>query len=220
MLKRAGEVCKYGVPGFSGKLTESEHALYRTALEGVKGQLQELTMLAEQLNQIALKPDSIGNGRTALNNTEHFLTTGHPPTQWQILRKVLNLELGSVLLCTRNGAEGREYAIVQRFPVESLYAKANGQTAVLELGNDCIVLVGDYLKRARLTIQFMASDAVAHAQEIIWNNSNGQDMSRVVRSISAQFKQAVSERVQAGREHATVSLGRKQSMSIGFKRRT
>jgi hypothetical protein len=218
MLKRAGEVCKYRVPGFSGSLTESEHALYRTALGAVKGQLRELTTLSEQLNQIPQHPESNGIGGTPLTDTENSLMTRHPPTQWQVLRKVLSLELGNVLLCARNADAGKEYAIVQQFPAESLYAKANGQTAVLEKGNDCVVLVGDYVKRARLTIQFMASDAVAHAQEIIWKNSNGRDMSRVVRSISAQFTHAVSETVRVEKEHASLSFGRRPSIGIGFKR--
>lgn len=218
MLKRAGETCKYAVPGFPGRLTESEHAIYRTALEAVKGQLHELTSLAEQLNQIDPRPEFYGNGRTPLTDKEDWLIAGHPPTKWQVLRKVLSLELGSVLLCARNEGAGKEYAIVQQFPVESLYAKANGHTAVLERGSDCVVLVGDYVKRARLTIQFMASDAVAHAQEIIWKNSNGRDMSRVVRSISAQFTHAVSEGVQAEKEHTSLSFGRRPTMGIGFKR--
>jgi len=199
-------------------LTESEHAIYRTALEAVKSQLQKLTALTEQLNQIAPHPESNANSATALTSTEISLMAGHPPTQWQVLREVLSLELGSVFLCARNEGAGKEYAIVQQFPAESLYAKANGQTTVLESGNDCIVLVGDYVKRARLTIQFMASDAVAHAQQIVWENSKGRDMSRVVRSISAQFNEAVSEEVHAGREHATISLGKRQSTGIGFKR--
>jgi len=52
----------------------------------------------------------------------------------------------------------------------------------------------------------MASDTVSRAQEIIWNNSNGRDISRVIQAISDQFNEAVVERVETRQNRSVYDL--------------
>jgi hypothetical protein len=198
MLKRSGELCRYCVPGFAGRLTESEHNLYLEGLTVVKKQLLELSDFSQQLDEVAKRHDVCSAMAACRNGAESLLTTSKPPASWKVVNRILKLELGSILLCSRTEGEGQDYAIIQRFLPQSLYAKANGAIVVQAQGNDTTLLVQDYIERVRHTLRFMASDTVARAQEIIWKNSNGRDVGRVVQAISDQFNEAVAEKIGTG----------------------
>ena len=219
MLKRFGEPCRYCVPGFPGRLTESEHNLYLEALGLVKKQLLELSDFSQQLDKVAEWQDFEAPLKTIRDGTESVLTTPKPPGSWKVLNQILKLELGSIVLCRHHEGEGQDYAIIQKFLPQSLYAKANGAIVVLAQGNDPAALVQEYIERARHTLRFMASDAVARAQEVVWKRAEGQDVSRVVRAISDQFSEAVAERTQLNHDHSvSVALERHQN-GFGFSRR-
>lgn len=91
------------------------------------------------------------------------------------MNQILKLELGAILLCSHEDGDGQDYAIIQRFLPQSPYAKSNGAIVVQAQGNDPALLVHEFIERARHTLRFIASDAVARAQEIIWKNTNGRD---------------------------------------------
>ena len=78
MLKRSGELCRYCVPGFAGRLTESEHNLYLEALSAVKKQLLELSDFSHQLDQVVELCES-GGIAVSRNGAESILTTPKPP---------------------------------------------------------------------------------------------------------------------------------------------
>jgi hypothetical protein len=219
MLKRSGELCRYCVPGFAGRLTESEHNLYLEALGAVKKQLLELSDFSHQLNQVAELCESASGVTVSRNGTESVLTTPKPPASWKVVNQILKLELGSILLCSHEDGDGKDYAIVQRFLPQSLYAKAHGAIVVQAQGNDPTILVQDYIERVRHTLRFMASDAVARAQEIIWKNSNDRDVSRVVRAISDQFNEAVAEKIETGHNTRMSILTENQNNGVRFTRR-
>jgi hypothetical protein len=219
MLKRSGELCRYCVPGFAGRLTESEHNLYLEALSAVKKQLLELSDFSHQLNQVAELCESASGITVSRNGADSVLTTPKPPASWKVVNQILKLELGSILLCSREDGDGLDYAIVQRFLPQSLYAKAHGATVVQAQGNDPTILVQDYIERVRHTLRFMASDAVARAQEIIWKNSNDRDVSRVVRAISDQFNEAVAEKIETGQNSRMSILTENQHNGVRFSRR-
>jgi hypothetical protein len=219
MLKRSGELCRYCVPGFSGRLTESEHKLYLEALSVVKNQLLELTDFSDQLNKVAEWHEVGGGMATSRNGVESNLTTQKPPVSWKVMNRILKFELGSILLCGRDEGEGKEYAIIQRFLPQSLYAKANGELVILSQGDDPVHLVQEYVERARHTLRFMASDTVARAQEIVWKKSGGQDMSRVIRAISEQLKEAVAEKIQTTNNQSVSVVTENHRNGVRFTRR-
>jgi hypothetical protein len=219
MLKRSGELCRYCVPGFAGRLTESEHNLYLEAQSVVKKQLLELSDFSHQLDRVAEMCESANGITVSRNGAESVLTTTKPPASWKVVNQILKLELGSILLCSHENGDGLDYAIVQRFLPQSLYAKAHGAIVVQAQGNDPTILVLDYIERVRHTLRFMASDAVARAQEIIWKNSNDRDVSRVVRAISDQFNQAVAEKIEVGQNSRISNLTENQHNGVRFTRR-
>lgn len=218
VLKRSGEPCRYCVPGFAGRLTESENRLYLEALSTVKKQLLELSEFSQQLDKVAEWRNleiSTGASRNGLNS---LLTTPKPAASWNVERQILKLELGSILLCSRCDGEGRDYAIIQKFLPQSLYAKAHGAVVVLAQGNDAVALVHEYVERARHTLRFMASDSVARAQEIAWKKADGRDVSRVVRAISDQFTEAVSQKNQLDLDRAVSGPSERHQNRFGFTR--
>jgi hypothetical protein len=219
MLKRSGELCRYCVPGFAGRLTESEHNLYLEALAVVKKQLLELSDFSQQLDEVAKRHDVCAAMMASRNGAESILTTTKPAASWKVVNRIVKLELGSILLCSRTGGEGQDYAIIQRFLPQSLYAKANGAIVVQAQGNDPALLVQEFIERARHTLRFMASDAVARAQEIIWKNSNGRDVSRVVRAISDQFNDVVAEKIEIAQKRSVSVLTENQQNGVRFTRR-
>jgi hypothetical protein len=194
MLKRSGELCRFCVPGFAGRLTESEHNLYLEALSVVKKQLLELSDFSRQLDKVAEWCESGDGEMVSRNGAESILATSKPPASWKVVNQILKLELGSILFCSHAAGDGQDYAIIQQFLPQSLYAKAHGAIVVQAQGNDPTRLVQEYIERTRHTLRFMASDTVARALEIIWKNSNGRDVDRVAQAISDQFNEAVAEK--------------------------
>jgi len=219
MLKRSGELCRYCVPGFAGRLTESENRLYLEALSTVKKQLLELSDFSQQLDKVAEWPNLEISTRASRNGLDSPLATSKPAASWNVIRQILQLELGSIALCHHHEGEGQDYAIIQKFLPQSLYAKANGAIVVLAQGNDPAALVQEYIERARHTLRFMASDAVARAQEVVWKRSEGRDVSRVVRAISDQFSEAVSEKAHLNRVRSVSVARERQQNGFGFTRR-
>jgi hypothetical protein len=181
--------------------------------------LLELSDFSHQLDQVAESCGSGGGIAVSRNGAESILTTPKPPASWKVVNQILKLELGSILLCSHEDGDGLDFAIVQRFLPQSLYAKAHGAIVVQAQGNDPTILVQDYIERVRHTLRFMASDAVARAQEIIWKNSNDRDVSRVVRAISDQFNEAVAEKIETGQNTRMSILADNQHNEVRFTRR-
>ncbi len=112
MLKRSGELCRYCVPGFAGRLTESEHNLYLEALSAVKKQLMELSDFSRQLDQVVEWCESPGGIAVSRNGAESVLTTPKPHASWKVMNQILKLELGSILLCSHEDGDGLDFASV------------------------------------------------------------------------------------------------------------
>ncbi|MGO9609934.1 MAG: hypothetical protein ACLPT4_09885 [Verrucomicrobiia bacterium] len=97
----------------------------------------------------------------------------------------------AVLLC-RHPTEN-EFAIIQRFPAESAYAKANGQGEILLKNADAGHLVNEYAGRAQHTLRFMASNLVSKAQRVAFEQFPEHNPGRVTRAISDRCLLAVGE---------------------------
>lgn len=196
MLKRDGESCKYSVPDFDGKLTRSEFDSYNEAFETIKDELAALTQIKADLKELSVNPGVFAIPDAQF--TEKALETKHSERgdlnlQWDIRSRLLKLTCTDVFLCERMTSEGKQFAVIERYGNESLYAKANGNTNVLLVSNDAHQAVQDYAARADHTLHFMASNMVATAQRVVWQRVASQNPSRVIRAISERCSKAIGD---------------------------
>ncbi|MGA9452412.1 MAG: hypothetical protein WBW41_13835, partial [Verrucomicrobiia bacterium] len=113
------------------------------------------------------------------------------------------------LLCQRKN----EFAVIERFKDESLFAKANGNAQILLDGNDPMKLANEFKENAQLTLEFMASNMVAKAQKIVWGQYQGERAGRLVEAISERCRLAVSNEETISQ---TQELGHSHSKSRGM----
>jgi len=77
---------------------------------------------------------------------------------------LLNLGQSDILLCQQQN----EFTVIERFRDESPYAKANGNAEITLEGNDARQLAAAFNANTKHTLEFMASNQVATAQKVIW----------------------------------------------------
>jgi hypothetical protein len=100
---------------------------------------------------------------------------------------VLNLQQSEILLCQRDG----QYAIIERFQEDSLYARTNGIADILMQGNDLGELSANFRDAAQHTLEFMASNLTAKAQKVAWEQFPNNRPGEIVAAISERCRQAV-----------------------------
>lgn len=221
MLKRDGESCKYSVPDFEGKLTRSEFDSYNEAFETIKDELAAITQIKADLKEL-----NVNLGMLAIPNDQfakQTLETKHSEQgdlnlRWDIRSRLLKLTCADVFLCERTTSEGKQFAVIERYGNESLYAKANGNANVLLVSNDAQQAVQDYATRADHTLHFMASNMVATAQKVVWQRVASQNPSRVIQAISERCSKAIGEaqdEIQAKILERKLSNRQKQSVGQG-----
>ena len=103
----------------------------------------------------------------------------------------------AIFLCRE--CAGNECAIIQRFSPESAYAKANGQDEILSRGADPRHLVSEYAALVQHTLRFMASNLVAKAQRVAFEQFPEHRPGKVVRAISERCMLAVGESLMLAR---------------------
>jgi hypothetical protein len=166
----------YTVPGFEGRLWENEVDGYRAAFSAIYPQVQTAKDLNEQLRG---EEQSAGAGEI---NTPQ---TG----RWEVRAALLKLNPGEVLLCQR----GEDFAAIERFGEDSPFAKMNGPAQMLWEGKDAQGVAEAFKADARLTLEFMASNCVAKAQKIVWEQYPDHRPGHIVAAISERCRQAVAE---------------------------
>jgi len=170
MLKRHGEMVEHWVPGYDLPLRRSELNAYNEAFRAIQGEFEEVAGIQKQLDKLTKGVQSESSG----------LLIEASATHWRVEARLLKLRKSEVLLCHRPG----EYAVIQRFPEDAHYAKANGCTDVLLTSSDASQLVSEYAAQAQHTLCFMASNLVAKAQKIIWERFSENNPVRVMRTLS------------------------------------
>ncbi|HOW78706.1 MAG TPA: hypothetical protein P5037_08335, partial [Candidatus Paceibacterota bacterium] len=90
------------------------------------------------------------------------------------------------------------------------YAQTNGNAQMLWKGNDAQALTEAFKDDARLTLEFMASNLVAKAQKIVWEQYPDHRPGHIVTAISKRCHQAVAS-------EETVSQTMTQSVSHGIR---
>ncbi len=188
---RDGEQQEYVVPGDFRHYTETEVKGYRVAFSAIADEFESLTGLKKQLE----KP--------AAPSPEKEICTSQLGV-WQVRSTLLNLGQSDILLCQQQN----EFAVIERFRDESPYAKANGNAEITLEGNDARQLAAAFNANTKHTLEFMASNQVATAQKVIWEQFPDHRPGHLVAAISERCRLAVTN-------EETISQTRKLNQSTG-----
>lgn len=202
LVRKGGETADFEIPNCVSRLTRSEMNGYRAAFGAIGNEFVSLKELKEQLD----KPNHVRA------STEKEICTSEIGV-WQVRSTLLNLGQSDILLCQRKN----EFAVIERFRDESLFAKANGNAQILLDGNDPMRLANEFKENAQLTLEFMASNMVAKAQKIVWQQHAGDREQRLIEAISERCRLAVSneETISQTQEKGhSNSLSRNRGMHI------
>jgi hypothetical protein len=207
MLKRKGQIVEDIGNGLTAQFTRTERDAYTTAFEAIKPEFEQLTRIKLRLDRFqrrsAERPaDSFGMGVT-------FAVDG---VEWQSQVRLLKLPASEIFL--GRDPSGTSFAVIQRFQDEPPYAKANGNAEILLRGDDASQLVREYAAEVRHTLRFMASDLVAKAQRVAWEQFPEQNPGKIVRAISKRCQQVAGNR-ETVMERESVSLSIRQGRGIG-----
>ena len=173
-----GEPQEYNVPGdIIRHFTETEIKGYRAAFSAIANEFEYLTELKKQLEKSA----------TVSTSLEKEICTSRIGV-WQVHSTLLNLGQSDILLCQRQN----EFAVIERFRDELPYAKANGNAEITLEGNDARQLAAAFHANASHTLEFMASNQVATAQKVIWEQFPDHRPAQLVASISERCRLAVT----------------------------
>jgi len=184
MLTRNGQPAEHTVPGFAGLLTRSELDAYDAAFRTIRRDFAELEKLQDGVDHLEKIP---WEHRAVLRHFTSFLSGNG--TRWDAYGVLLKSSASEVLLCRKT--DGTEWAAIQRLPENAPYAKAHGATDVLLTGNDARTVTNEYAAQAQHTLRFMASDLVAKAQKIVWDQYPHANPDLVMRALSERCAHAV-----------------------------
>jgi hypothetical protein len=190
MLKRNGETCRYQVPGFAGRLTETERAAYTQAVSSVEEQLRQFQQAVIALSDLEQHmPDWTElptNGSTEKAQT--ISVQGNRGGPWHVLRVLSKTARNEVLFCVRPSGNDREFGVVEKFDPNSAYAKAHGASEVLMTSNDPRLLLQDHLENERAILQLFRRDIEATVEESLSEKYPGKNLSRVIKAVGARCK--------------------------------
>jgi hypothetical protein len=178
LKRQGGEPTDYSVPGSPSRFTESEIKGYRAAFGVIASEFQSLAELKKQLEKPA----------TVVPSPEKEICTSKLGV-WQVLSTLLNLGPSDILLCQKQN----DFAVIEKFRDNVLYAKANGNAEILLERNNPRELAAAFNANARHTLEFMASNEVATAQRVIWTQFHEHRPERLVAAISERCRLAVAD---------------------------
>jgi hypothetical protein len=168
---------RYQVPGHPGRFSESEIEGYRAAFGPIAKEVETVKDFAKQLQIERQFPQS------------DDMEIDTPQTgRWEVGEALVNLKRGEILLCRR----GDEFAVIERFDQDSPYAQAKGQAEILMQGNDANQVADEFKANAQRTLEFMASNATAKAQKIVWEQFYEQKPDEIMAAISERCHQAAA----------------------------
>jgi len=168
-----GEPACYTVPDHFRMLTATEIQGYRAAFGAIWDEYTELNRIRKGLE------------KSSATSSEKEIQTSRLGV-WQVQSALLNLGQSDVLLCRKQG----RFAVIEWFRAESLYAKANGRAEILLEGADARKLAAEFADHARHTLEYMASDHVARAQKVIWEQYPDNRPGKLVATISERCRLA------------------------------
>ncbi len=184
MLKRKGQIVEDIAGGSTAGFTHGERRAYRTAFEAIRPQFEQLTELKHQM--MGLRHRTLRPGADSFRTGTVMAIAG---VEWRSEVRLLKTPASEIFLCRNPLAPA--FAVIQRFEADSPYAKANGNAEILLRGDDASGLVREFAAEARHTLRFMASNLVAGAQRVAWEQFPEQNPGKVVRAISDRCRQLV-----------------------------
>jgi hypothetical protein len=186
MLKRHGEIPGSIVPGSTVRLTTGQFNAYTAAFATIQPEFDEMRQIERQVKRFT----EMTLDRST-DSDDGAVTIVADGTEWQAQAQLLKLPKSAIFLCRER--MGNECAIIQRFSPESTYAKANGQDEILSRAADPRHLVSEYAALFQHTLRFMASNLVAKAQRVAFEQFPEHRPGKVVRAISERCLLAVGE---------------------------
>ena len=207
MVTRNGQPAEHTVPGFAGRLTRGELDAYNSAFKAIRSDFAELEKLQTQVNRLArIRWDHPASLRhfTSLKTADG--------TQWDAYGILLKSANSEVLLCQK--VEGTEWAAIQRLPTDGPYARGHGTTEVLVNGDDARAVTTEYASPAQHTLRFMASNLMARAQKVAWEQFPDHNPKRVVHALSERCYEALGEK-EVVKQAQSVRQTQRCSRSIG-----
>jgi hypothetical protein len=207
MLKRNGETCQYRVPGFAGRLTETEYEAYTEAMVSVQDQVRQLSEGAQALSGLEQQMQNWRelpvNGSS--EKVQVISVQGDKGVPWQILRTLSKTSRNEVLFCSRPKGNGQEFGIIEKFDPNSAYARVHGTSEILMTSNDPKVLIQDHLENERAILKLFRKDIEASVEESLSEKYPGQNLSRVIRAVGGRCQCQASLASQKDRSHTITS---------------
>jgi hypothetical protein len=204
MLKRNGEDCGHQVPNFPGLLTASELKAYNAAVPLVAEQVRLIHERTAMLSEIDMHSAEIAE--QVASQTAHDLPTvttrgGEVPDKmWHVNHVLFKLPRSEILLGSREVEGIRYFGIIEKFPPDSPYTRARGETDLLTFGRNAFSLLLNYVENERGVLRLYRQDMEATVAESLAEKFPNQDHSRIVKAISARCETpAQSESQQAAK---------------------
>lgn len=185
MIKRNGQHRQQTDQPSLRHMTDTEYAAYFEAFGAIKSAYQTLCLISDNLREVettAGRPGLI-EPQPASENVE-LPDTPDRQSPWQICASLMRLNQNEVLLCQRMAEHGVEYAVIDRLPAASMYAKANGPIDLLQTGNDPYRVLRTYLRAERQALEVMVNEITAHVRLLVAERFPEQELSRVVKEIT------------------------------------
>jgi hypothetical protein len=189
-------------------LSRGERDAFDEAFAAIKEEVETLRRVRESVREMAEQPVifTIPQEQCAGQIIE---IPNIPVDRWQVSARLLKLQSADVYLCERSILGDREFAVVEKSAAGSLPRHSVAQ--VLMTGNDPVLLVQDYVERARQTLDLVASNLVGKAQRIVWERFGNSSPMRVIKAISEQCHEAAT----IGQSESTRNAIKKSGMSNG-----
>jgi hypothetical protein len=206
MLKRKGQIGEDIGNGSTAQFARAERAAYTATFEAIRPEFEQLTRIRQRLDRFEQR--SAERPADSFGTDVSFAVDG---VEWQSQVRLLKMSASEIFLCC--SPSGTSFAVIQQFQAESPYAKANGNAEILLHGDDASQLVRAYATEVRHTLRFMASNLVAKAQRVAWEQFPEQNPDKVVRAISKSCQQ-VAGICETVIERVSVGLSTRQARGI------
>ncbi|HUJ11434.1 MAG TPA: hypothetical protein VL171_15565 [Verrucomicrobiae bacterium] len=215
MIKRKGQYQEGVRPPALKRMSDAENAAYFEAFGAIKSDYQTLCLIGDKLREVEMAARTLGSldAQADLGHAElpDSLGDGSP---WEVCAPLIRLNQNEVVLCKRVCEHGLEYAVIDRSPVASTYAKARGPLDVLRTGENPRQVLSDFLRGERETLQLMANDITANVRLLIAERFPKHNLRRVVNEITRMCKSVA----RLGFSEMPVDFGdRKQKINHGVR---
>ena len=192
MLKRNGQLCEHTVPGYSGRLTDTEFAAYNSVFTAVETDFKDLSSITGSLGQMKEMMPRLLEGTFASGDLSKRMVEGPDGTKWTAVAPLLQMRASEIVWCRRDVAGKSEFAVVEHFDPNSALAKAQGPSEIQMTGNNARALLQEFVQGQHEALQMYATDIVAAAQEKANEKYPGQDLTRVMDALSQRCTKQIS----------------------------